>query len=102
MTTLVDTNVMTSCPIVIHLILFILLRKSLRYNSEPAAKAIMANAIWFKKFNFLIASGVIKFNTEEPAMIPVIIKPVISGNLIFWNTWAIWLAAMATTKNPTR
>ena len=76
-------NVITSCPIVIHLILFILLRNSFKYSSEPAEKAIMDKAISFRKSSFSKASGVIKFNTDEPAMIPVMIRPVIKGNFIF-------------------
>jgi hypothetical protein len=80
--------------------LFNLLRKSSKYNSAPAEKAIIAKAISFKKFKFSIAVGVIKFRNEDPAMRPVIMKPVISGNFIFWNNFAIWLAAIATNKNP--
>ena len=77
-----------------------LLRKSSKYNSAPAENAIIAKAISFKKFKSCTAVGVIKFRTDEPAISPVIMNPVISGNFIFWNTFAIWLAAIATNKNP--
>ena len=90
----------TNCPIVIHLILLILLLKSSKYNSEPAEKAIIAKAISFKKWSLSTASCGIKFKTEEPATIPVIINPVIKGNLIFWNTFEISFAEIATTKKP--
>lgn len=85
---------------VIHLMLFNLLRKSSKYNSAPAENAIIAKAISFKKFKSCTAVGVIKFRNDEPAIRPVIMKPVMRGNFIFWNTFAIWLAAMATNKNP--
>jgi hypothetical protein len=60
-----------------------LLLSSLRYNSAQAEKAIIAKAMSFKKLSFGSESEGIKFKTEDPAMIPVMIRPVISGNLIF-------------------
>jgi hypothetical protein len=76
-------SVMTNCPIVIHLILNNLLLRSSIYNSAPAEKAIIASARLFRKFNFGSVSEGMKFKTEEPAIIPVTINPVIKGNLIF-------------------
>ena len=62
----------------------------------------MARARLLRKFNFGNDSEGIKFKKEDPANIPVIIKPVINGSLIFWKTLAICCPAIETITNPTK
>ena len=54
---LVKVKVKRNWLMVIHLILFNLLRRSSKYNSAPAEKAMMDKAISFKKFNLTSACG---------------------------------------------
>ena len=89
MTHALNISVTKSWPIVIHFILEILLLKSFIYNSAPAEKAIIAKAMLLRKFSFGNVSVGIKFKKDDPAMIPVTIKPVTNGNLIFWKNFAI-------------
>ena len=69
-------RVTKSWPMVIHFILEILLLKSFIYNSAPAEKAIIANAILLRKFNFGNVSEGIKFNKDVPAIIYYILRPI--------------------------
>lgn len=62
----------------------------------------MARARLLRKFNFGNDSEGIKFKKEDPAIIPVIIKPVIKGSFILWKIFAICCPAIATITNPTK
>ena len=60
-----------------------LLLSSLTYSSAPAAKAMKAKAVSFMKFKLVLALLGMSPIINGPVIIPVNIRPVMRGSLIF-------------------